>query len=72
MDRERVLFFVDPNVTLYDTRPHKGEDTNGAVKSLISRVNRSVHNKRIYFKFQSRLCNIGCRSNFSLPCVTFF
>ena len=26
----------------------------------------------MYFKFQSRLCNIGCRSNFSLLCVTSF
>ena len=65
-------FFVDHNVNLYDTRPHKGEVTNGAVKRLISSVNHSVHINRMYFKFQSRLSNIGCRSNFSLQCVTFF
>ena len=42
------------------------------VKRLISSVNHYVHFNRMYFNFQSRLCNIGCRSNFLLPCVTFF
>ena len=53
---KRKGFFLDHHVTLLDTRRHKGEVTNGAVKRLISIVNHSVHINRMYFKGPPAQC----------------